>query len=800
MVFLRKSILTEIALLYKINGDTIRQVNPDKTFAALGFGNTGTMSSILSSVSSTNVFFEMPKDTELYEGQYDVMAGRWPQNYNECIVVLTSGGSLADVAIYAMGLRDATELDEMVEAFTRGESYEVDIEKHTYKYTDLIGVSFKLVNPGDLYSYDEKYNIWTDKSGDIEYMKKLLDSCEDVTVVGVVKPKEDAVTTMLQLGINYPYTLSEYVQQQAAKSDIVKAQLDDPETDVFTGVKFGEEEKRDEIGLEDMFAIDEEKMQEAFKIDESALAFDLSGLDMGSDISAVVNPDDFNLTLPELSDNEIADIMSSVKFNMSEEAQQEMFDRILNGYLAYASSDPSTDYANMQSAIGDYLNTESARQIITDNIREIISSSGQQIISDEDLASLGGNLMTGYMGWAVSNGYITPEEMQSHFSEYMATEEAQSIINQAENNMINNLMSISISEEQTNKLIGQLYAGYISYAAQNNKPDPTKLLPSFSDYLSTDEATEIIMEGVSKSLDTSELENRMAKMMGSYSQEISISLAKNIESMMQNVMEILGSRIKTGMEDAMGNMGESMENAFSFDEEAFAKAITLNMSEQEMSELFATMLSDEAATYEGNLRKLSYIDPESPNSIIIYPIDFESKEKIKEILDSYNERMKIEDESKVIVYTDIVGTLMSSVTDITNAITYVLIAFVSISLVVSSIMIGVITYISVLERRKEIGILRAIGASKHNISQVFNAETFIIGLLAGIMGIIVTLILIVPINHIIASFTDQPIRAALPFFGGVSLVLLSVILTLIGGIIPSRKAAKSDPVAALRTE
>ncbi|MBR1816777.1 MAG: ABC transporter ATP-binding protein/permease [Lachnospiraceae bacterium] len=788
-------------LLYQVNGDMVRQVNPDKTFSALGFGNTGSMSSILSTVSSTNVFFEMPKDTELYEGQYDVMAGRWPQNYNECIVVLTSHGALADVATYAMGLRDPAELDEIVDAFMRGEEIEIDTEENTYKYEDLIGISFKLVNPGDLYSYDEKYNLWTDKTGDSEYMEKLVKNCENVTIVGVVKPKEDAVTTMLQLGINYPYTLSEYVQQEAGKSEIVQAQLADKETNVFTGMKFGEDEERDEMGLEDMFAIDEDKMQEAFKIDESALAIDLSGLDMSdTDISAVVNPSDFNLDFPQLSSSDIADLLSGVKFNMSEEAQQQMFQQILTGYLAYTASDPSTNYVNLQTAIGDYLQTESARLIIADNVRVIIQASGQQVISAGELTSLGTSLMTGYSEWAIANGYITPEDMQAHIGDYLATEGAQNIINQAETNILNNLMTVPITDEQLNNLMVQLYTGYLSYAEQNKTPDPTKLLSSFSDYLSTPEASAIIAAGVAESLDTSELESRMAQIMGSYSQEVSSSLAKAMESMMQSVMEVLGSRIKTGMESAMGNMGENMQNAFSFDEEAFAEAITLNMSEQEMSELFTALLNEDSATYEGNLRKLSYVEQESPSSITIYPIDFESKEKIKEILDAYNERMKVEDEDKVITYTDIVGTLMSSVTDITNAITYVLIAFVSISLVVSSIMIGVITYISVLERRKEIGILRAIGASKHNISQVFNAETFIIGLLAGIMGIVVTIILIVPINHIIASFTEQPIRAALPISGGIALIILSVILTLIGGIIPSRKAAKSDPVAALRTE
>ena len=172
------------------------------------------------------------------------------------------------------------------------------------------------------------------------------------------------------------------------------------------------------------------------------------------------------------------------------------------------------------------------------------------------------------------------------------------------------------------------------------------------------------------------------------------------------------------------------------------------------------------------------------------------------ILDNYNKTM--EDEGKdeqVITYTDVVGSLMSSVTDIIDTISYVLIAFVAISLVVSSIMIGVITYISVLERKKEIGILRAIGASKQNISQVFNAETFIIGLCAGLIGILITLLLLIPGNaliHYVAGTND--VNAYLPVVPAVVLILLSVVLTLIGGIIPSRKAAKSDPVTALRTE
>lgn len=196
------------------------------------------------------------------------------------------------------------------------------------------------------------------------------------------------------------------------------------------------------------------------------------------------------------------------------------------------------------------------------------------------------------------------------------------------------------------------------------------------------------------------------------------------------------------------------------------------------------------------------MDFAEPAEISIYPIDFESKEKVIEILDNYNQRMEEEGkDEQVITYTDMVGTLMSSVTDIVDIISYVLIAFVAISLVVSSIMIGVITYISVLERKKEIGILRAIGASKGNISQVFNAETIIIGFCSGLMGILLTLILLVPGNMVIHYFAEtNDINAYLPVGYAVILILLSVFLTLLGGLIPSSKAAKSDPVTALRTD
>ena len=298
------------------------------------------------------------------------------------------------------------------------------------------------------------------------------------------------------------------------------------------------------------------------------------------------------------------------------------------------------------------------------------------------------------------------------------------------------------------------------------------------------------------------MENYMRENMASYQEAVAQALQAQIAAVLQQAASQMGSQMESSMQQSMSQLGTAIQSALTIDPDAFASAFSMNMSEDELSALFTSLMSGEEASYSNNLNSFGYADPDVPSQISIYPKDFESKESIIAILDDYNSRMeKAGDEHKVITYTDVVGALMSSVTDIVDTISYVLVAFVAISLVVSSIMIGVITYISVLERRKEIGILRAIGASKNNISQVFNAETVIIGLCAGLIGIGLSLLILIPGNmviHAIAGTTD--VNAVLPVFDGTVLVALSVILTLIGGLIPSRKAAKSDPVAALRSE
>lgn len=312
-------------------------------------------------------------------------------------------------------------------------------------------------------------------------------------------------------------------------------------------------------------------------------------------------------------------------------------------------------------------------------------------------------------------------------------------------------------------------------------------------------------EGLRQQL-SSAFEGYFKEMMSTYSETLSAGMESQIssvvEQLMSQIMEQISTRMETAMQQAMSQIGDSLEDSMNIDAEAFSDAFSMNMTGEELVELMMSMSSTANATFEGNLQSLGYVDFDEPSEISIYPKNFESKEEVIKVLDSYNQRMEDEGrEDQVITYTDVVGTLMSSVTDIIDIISYVLIAFVAISLIVSSIMIGVITYISVLERKKEIGILRAIGASKGNVSEVFNAETVIIGLCAGLIGIGLTLFLLIPGNMLIHHLADTDnINAVLPVQYAVVLVLLSVLLTLLGGLIPSKKAAKSDPVTALRTE
>ena len=288
-------------------------------------------------------------------------------------------------------------------------------------------------------------------------------------------------------------------------------------------------------------------------------------------------------------------------------------------------------------------------------------------------------------------------------------------------------------------------------------------------------------------------------------EQLSAAMQSYMQTAMTQVMTQYGTAIQNQVSSAMttymSTLSANMSKVMGINESAFADAFQMNMSEQELSELMASLMSTEQSSYDNNMKKFGWADYSKPASIDIYPKDFESKQSVIDILDGYNDKMNAAgDEDKVVSYTDIVGALMSSVTTIVNMISYVLIAFVAISLVVSSIMIGIITYISVLERKKEIGILRSIGASKGDISRVFNAETIIVGFAAGVIGIGLTALACIPANAIVYSLFDVENVAILPWQAAIALVSISVLLTFLAGLIPSSAAAKKDPVEALRSE
>ena len=868
------------------NGKNIRQVNPDKSFSAMGLGS-GSSNSIMSSTMSTDVFHEMPEDADLYKDQYDVKAGRWPENYKECVLVLTSQGDISDFLQYTLGLRDGKELDDMVQKFMAEEAVETPENEGPYTYDEILGKKFKLVNSTDYYEYDEEYKVWKDKSDNSSYMKKLVKNGEDLTIVGIVQPVEGATASMLTAGICYTPELTKHVIEKAASSEIVKQQLADEKINVFTGEEFGKEDNENsKFDMESLFSINADALQEAFQVDLSGFNMDLSSLsglssglnvempdmpDMSAlagninldessmpDLSKLIKLDDLDLDLSHMIDPEeilknlpadqvpdMSQALKSVKFDFTEEKVTALLKEVLTGYQESIKDKPEADMDKMQAALKQYLTSKEMNERLCKDLQELVKNNVNVDMSSEKLIAVAVGLMNQYQEYAKANG-ITQTDVASILA-FLSQGEIQQQIKEEAENLVKNSVTVNITTKQIRDLLMQdVVAAYPEYARNNSLPDPANLGTYFLEYMQTEDGQNRLMNGLMTLVDTSEVQTQFSQAMETYMKAMMTSftdaIAKGIESKFTEIMEQVEKQltkgIQTAMEQMMGNISSgmqeamqsvmtsvsssltsamsqamsglgglgsgmgNMEGALSINPEAFAKAIQMNMNEDDLSELMMSLLSSENSSYDGNLKKLGYADLNVPGGINIYPKDFESKSEIVGILDQYNADMEAagEDE-KVITYTDLVGTLMSSVTDIVNIISYVLVAFVAISLVVSSIMIGVITYISVLERKKEIGILRAIGASRHNVSQVFNAETFIIGFCAGAMGIGITLLLLIPANSIIRSLADGVnVKAALPPVAAVVLIGLSVVLTLLGGLIPSRKAAKSDPVTALRTD
>lgn len=389
-------------------------------------------------------------------------------------------------------------------------------------------------------------------------------------------------------------------------------------------------------------------------------------------------------------------------------------------------------------------------------------------------------------------------------------------------------MTLTGEQEQVvNDASQQLAAGFTAWLAANGHDltDPTlDYTALLQEYLNTDETAQGIVSGLSQEFGSSVQEainqamqeymteqfapylaERMQALMGQAAQAMANQMAQamttQIAAMTDSLGTTLASAISGQLSSSMAQLSSAMESGFTVNAEAFASAIKFNMSQEDLTSLLMNYMNAEELSYDANLSKLGYAAVDNPETISIYPKDFVAKESVLGVIDAYNESVTVgDDDSKTISYTDIAGVLMSSVNSIVNMISLVLIAFVSISLIVSSIMIGIITYISVLERKKEIGILRAIGASKGNIANVFNAETILEGLLAGVFAIAVVKLISLPVNSFILATKDVDHIMILPWDSAAILVGISVALTFIAGLIPSTAASRRDPVEALRSE
>lgn len=678
-------------LIYTINSeDKLTQLNPSTVLTSMGMGSA--MSSM--SPMSTAIFNEMLDDRETLESQYDVLAGRWPKEYNEVILVLSEPNAMPDMLVYGLGLRDENELIDMMAKLMAGEKVEETSEALSFTYEDLMNLPLKLVDATATYKYNADYNIYEDMTGDEAFMQKVYDDAVDLKIVGIVCANENSNSSVLSPGIAYTKELTHYVIEKAAESEIVQKQKTKREVDVFSGKRFDDKSQEAGLDFQDMISIDTEMLSSAFGM--------------------------------EVSEKDIA--------SMTE------------GYMTEISSSITTD------------------------------TKGAEEVFSETLVTFTTDMLNGYIDAnliPVANfATMKLSQVENVVQEFMNLESTQEALATLESNYV--IPKATFQTMYTELLQGLLKACFSVMPGTGQMADEPILMLN-------DQMVEMLLVEV--------LKNEL----------VSESVGKIGAAMTEAVMQ---KNILTKVGELTTTLMGTIANSFNVDQDKIAGAFKFDMSEEELARIMTTMTASKVEkTADTNLTALGYQDLESPSAISLYFVDFEAKEAFLEFLDDYNAKMEKEDEEKVINYTDITGILMSSVKTIVDSVSYVLIAFVSISLIVSSIMIGIITYISVLERTKEIGVLRAIGASKKNISSIFNAETFIVGLFAGVLGIAITILLNIPINSIIHALTgNTAINAVLPTNSAIILVVLSVILTLIGGLIPSKQAAKKDPVLALRSE
>ena len=687
-----KSDLSNVSYNYSINPNIytidavnkLAKLNPSNLFDSMMGQNT-----LMQSYSSmASIFSKMVDNVSEIESDYEMLKGRWPEKYDEMIIVLSEKSSISDLLVYSLGLRDTEELTNMVTKIMSGEGVKVENEPKTFTYDDLMNLDLRLIMPSDTYKYNSKYDVYEDMSTDEKYMENLYKKATKLKIVGIVSPKEGTTTMALNPGVNYTSSLIDYIIEYSKETEVVKKQLAKPEIDVLSGKRFDAKTNNFNFEFKDLVKVDNKKLQSAFNISISQSDLEKQTKKYMEEISNTITTDTtpaneaFSKVLETLANNLMNSITTEFKLN------------------------------DIQNIINSLLNTEE-----TNNYLKELET--KFVIPSETFKTTYKGLLEGLL-----ISYITA------YNTYMKTINPEFVIDES---------------------------------------NPSAII--------TEELKTTVIDSYLRSAPIIKTSETMAKVMTE-------------TAMKKTILSKIG--------ELTSNISKSFASSFNVDQDKIASAFTLNFSKDELARVVNSMMNKKESTQRTNLILLGYQDKEEPTYISFYFNSFEGKEHFLSFIDTYNKSV---DEDKEINYSDTTGILMSSVKTIVNAVSYVLIAFVSISLVVSSIMIGVITYISVYERTKEIGILRAIGASKGNISSIFNAETFIIGFLSGLFGIGISYSLIPIINTILHKYTGNiPLSATLNLDHAGILIVLSIILTLIGGLIPASSASKKDPVEALRSE
>lgn len=728
------------------------QVNPDVTFA-----EGSTKFGAFQSMTSTNIFKQLANDRSLYVNSYDVVSGRWPTAANELVVALDSNGRLPERLEYTLGLRDYGQLQNAMAKLRQNEGVKLKNSAATWAPQQILGAKFKLVNVPDLYKYDAKYKVWSARDNDAAALKQIVAAGTDLKIVGIVKPTSSGggfgQSSVLSPGIYYTGALTQQVIAKAAASPIVKQQLADPKRNVFTGKTFEEEAKEHanpQIDLSSLITIDQDKLMAAFKFDPSSINAGLNNLDFsGMDLSGAVGNVQLDLSSLDLSQMPAID---------------------LNGLDA-----SKLDYSTLQKQFPQLANIDLAKVVQAALANGAIKPGGSQALSNILTQVVGG-----FIPWYAQHGgdddgspgtpgQADPAKIAAAVTKYLQTEQVQ-------------------------KLLAPIFSG-------DTIIDRAKLTANLTQALGNDPAVQQIAENVSADL-ASQISSKVASALSStVTTALSKAVGQLLQSSLNQLMTTLQTQLTAQVQNAMGQIMGNLSSAMQVDANKLKEAFKFNMKPEEIAALLTQLLNPNATTARANLLTLGYARADQPERIDIYPKSFADKDQVKSILANYNAEAKAKKQTgKVIVYSDLVGMLMSSITNIINIVTALLVAFVSISLVVSSIMIGIITFISVLERRKEIGILRSIGASKADIRRVFNAETLIVGALAGLLGVGVSVLVTIPANMYVADRFGVQDIATLPVAAGVILVVISMGLTFLAGLLPASKAAREDPVEALRGE